>query len=259
MILFVIFQCGSFVGISEFMANHVDGKCVPKTTLLGMVYTHGSVTALTDWIYVAIPFFIVHGTTMNRRDKITIGTLMAFASIGAVGALVRFKYIPLLAVPLQTYFEHSADISIWSGVEPGIGITAASAICLRPFLRHYFGCFVVQNELHNSDFRGPTRSTMTPATGLSVSKVDSRTGLHDCDDNELDWRHARAADSEFWSATPSWSLHSAPESIMRSKSADETDTRINSSARAGNRRYLATGLPLETFDKSNSTMLTKWL
>jgi hypothetical protein len=89
MILFDVSQCGNFDRISNLVANCAAGKCVSKPTLVDMVYAHGGIPILTDWIYVVITFFIIQGTNVKRREKSVIRTLMAFASVDAIASLVR--------------------------------------------------------------------------------------------------------------------------------------------------------------------------
>ena len=141
MVMFVIFQCGTFTGISQFVANSVAGKCLSKSILVGMIYAHAGVTAATDWTFVLMPILIVRSIAMTKFQKVAVAGLLCLASGGAMASIVRFIYIPAMAEPTTIYFTKAKLISIWSGLETGVGIMAASVICLRPLFRHHLGLF----------------------------------------------------------------------------------------------------------------------
>jgi hypothetical protein len=132
----VVFQCGVPNDMVSFVIKKATKQgCITGYQIQAVTFTHAAITAFTDWIFVALPFFILRKTKMQGREKVVVGILMAFASIGGVAALVRFKYVPGISQPQETFFSSVTDIAIWSCVEPGIGIAAGSFICLRPLFK----------------------------------------------------------------------------------------------------------------------------
>lgn len=132
----VVFQCGVPSDMVEFVIKKATKQgCITGYQIQAVTFTHAAITAFTDWVFVALPFFILRKTKMQGREKAVVGILMAFASIGGVAALVRFKYVPGISQPQETFFSSVTDIAIWSCVEPGIGIAAGSFICLRPLFK----------------------------------------------------------------------------------------------------------------------------
>jgi hypothetical protein len=113
---FEVFQCGYISSMLDFVIKRATDKCVSGYTIQSMTYTHAAITAFTDWVFVILPFFILKNSKMQTKEKIIVGTLMAFASIGGIASLIRFKYIPGLAVPQETFFSTVTDIAIWSCV-----------------------------------------------------------------------------------------------------------------------------------------------
>ncbi|KIW06271.1 uncharacterized protein PV09_02743 [Verruconis gallopava] len=132
---FEVFQCGYFTSMLEFVLKKAADECVSGYTIEAMTYTHAAITAFTDWVFVILPFFILKSSKMQTKEKIVVGSLMAFASVSGIAAVIRFKYVPGIAVTQETFFSSVTDIAIWSCIEPGIGITAGSFICLRPLFR----------------------------------------------------------------------------------------------------------------------------
>jgi hypothetical protein len=91
---------------------------------------------------------------MTGKEKIVVGSLMGFASVSGVASLVRFKFVASIVEPTEDVFGESRcllervgafiltsgivateNLAIWSCIEAGIGIIAASIVCLRPLLR----------------------------------------------------------------------------------------------------------------------------
>lgn len=132
---FEIFQCGVFSSMLEFVLKKATTGCVSGYQIDAMTYTHAAITAFTDWVFVILPFFILKNSQMQTKEKVVVGVLMGFASIGGVAALIRFKYVPGIGVPQGTFFSSVEHIAVWSCIEPGVGIAAGSLICLRPLFK----------------------------------------------------------------------------------------------------------------------------
>jgi hypothetical protein len=94
----IIFHCGTFGSIQELILKRLAWKCVDSRVLVACVYTHASVVAFVDWVFVLLPFAILRKVKIDRREKWIIGLLMALASIGGLASLVRFKYCGALGI-----------------------------------------------------------------------------------------------------------------------------------------------------------------
>lgn len=99
MFFFAIFQCGVYDDTWDFIAKRFSDRCVSDAAALGMTFTHGALTVITDWTFLILPFFILRRTMMAKRDKFAIGFVLAFGSISGIAAIARMPYISLLAVP----------------------------------------------------------------------------------------------------------------------------------------------------------------
>ncbi|ORX94210.1 hypothetical protein BCR34DRAFT_499411 [Clohesyomyces aquaticus] len=133
------FQC---IPVSEFWDHHPAlEKCIPEAPTTGITYSLSAVNACADWILGLLPFFIVWDLQVNRKTKIMVAGILAFAAIGSTGTVVRMKYIHTLTHG-DDFLWATTDVAIWSTVEPGIGITAASMATLKPLLQlclYYMG------------------------------------------------------------------------------------------------------------------------
>jgi hypothetical protein len=138
MLGFAIFQCGVYDNIWDFIGKRFTGKCVSDAAALGMTFTHGAITIITDWMFLILPFFILRGTLMAKREKLAIGFVLAFGSISGIAAIARLPYIRILAVPKSQIFGQIQNIAIWSAVEPAVGIIAGSLVTVRPLFRALF-------------------------------------------------------------------------------------------------------------------------
>jgi hypothetical protein len=74
-------------------------------------------------------------------------------SSGSAASIVRFPFIHELTA-LDDFLWYNSDVSIWSTVEPGIGITASSMATLRPL----FVAFLSRSRLLGSSNRGNTNA-----------------------------------------------------------------------------------------------------
>ncbi|KAF1833693.1 hypothetical protein BDW02DRAFT_372147 [Decorospora gaudefroyi] len=129
----VVVQC---IPISEFWDHHpASDKCIAKAATLGFTYALAAANALADWALALLPLFIIRGLGMKRRTKFLVACILAFASIGSTGTIIRMAYVHTLTDG-PDFLYSTTDIALWSTIEPGIGITAGSIATLRPLV-HY--------------------------------------------------------------------------------------------------------------------------
>ncbi|KAH7384401.1 hypothetical protein DE146DRAFT_636509 [Phaeosphaeria sp. MPI-PUGE-AT-0046c] len=127
----VIFQC---IPVNTFWTIYpANDRCIPIPAQNGITFTLNALNACTDWILGTLPFFMVRHLNMSFSTKMLVGGILAFAAIGSTGTIVRMKYVKNLTNGPE-FLHVVIDVSIWSTVEPGIGITAASIATLRPLL-----------------------------------------------------------------------------------------------------------------------------
>ncbi|KAJ9624889.1 hypothetical protein H2203_004839 [Taxawa tesnikishii (nom. ined.)] len=99
---------------------------------------------------------------MPRRAKISAGILLSFGCVGSVASVIRIAYLGGLSVD-DHFFRHALDAGLWSVVEPGLGITAASLSALRPLFRSMKDktVFTRTKQTSNPDQKRITRSNVS--------------------------------------------------------------------------------------------------
>ena len=240
----IIFQCGVPDDMVIFVIKKAskDG-CLPGHVVAAVTYTHAAITAFTDWVFVVLPFFILKKSNMQGKEKIVVGVLMAFASIGGVAALVRFKWIPGIAEPQETFFTSVTDIAIWSCVEPGIGIAAGSFICLRPLFKRPV-------EAASRAF-GYVSSSLNKRSGYAHELTSTSTSNLN---NPIDWQKQYREDMEsayeMRDQPSNWPFASGDTSKVANHSEKEFHRVLDTRHQP---RRSETGLPLGAFASNRPT------
>lgn len=89
---------------------------------------------MTDWTFALLPLFVLWRAKLPLAMKISAGGCLALGALGSISSIVRIAYINGLA-PSANFFAHAGSIGLWSLVEPGLGIVAASLATLRPLFK----------------------------------------------------------------------------------------------------------------------------
>jgi hypothetical protein len=77
---YAIFQCGIPNG-AVFWERKITSQCTSDATGLGLGYTHGILTALTDMVFVVLPFPVVRRARLNLREKMIVGGILGLATM----------------------------------------------------------------------------------------------------------------------------------------------------------------------------------
>ncbi|KAE8334206.1 hypothetical protein BDV24DRAFT_170432 [Aspergillus arachidicola] len=130
--LFIIFHCKP---VSNFWTLQRYG-CVNSSVWLDVSYTASALSALADWIYGILPIFVIWKLQMSRTTKGIVAGVLGFGAIGSIATVIRTSYIRTLS---DVDFEWAtAELTILSNIEVGVGITASCIATLRPLLRAMF-------------------------------------------------------------------------------------------------------------------------
>ncbi|TVY47169.1 hypothetical protein LOCC1_G002578 [Lachnellula occidentalis] len=132
----VIFQCSP---ISFFWAQFegLKGTCIKPTIFPAASITHSAVNFTSDWILGLLPIALIWNLRMNRRTKVSVAAVLSLGVLAGIAAIIRIPYIHVLGLT-EDFLFNTIDIAIWSTVEPGLGIVAASAATLRPLFRNFY-------------------------------------------------------------------------------------------------------------------------
>lgn len=123
---------------SQFLLNNAKGKCLTWKVTGPLNYIHGTLNAVTDWIFVSLPILVIRDANMNRKAKASVMGVLAIGVLGSVASIVRLYYIKDIhpgAASATEFFSKASTIAIASIIEIGLGITAACLATLRPLFR----------------------------------------------------------------------------------------------------------------------------
>lgn len=103
MFLFAVFQCGYYRSVGEFLLRRLTNKCASNATALGLGYTHATMAAVTDWVFILLPVFIFWPTLKSLDQKVRFGLFITFVSIAGVASVARMPYVSTLAIPKRGF------------------------------------------------------------------------------------------------------------------------------------------------------------
>lgn len=151
-----LFQCGN---PGDYMTHELEGKCLDFNTILAPFnYIHGSLNAVTDWIFAIVPIFVVRKAQMSPKAKASVIGILALGAAGSITSLVRLAYVHVLGVPLDRLYIEAPRYAIVSIIELGFGITAASMATLRPLFSQFLdkATYVMRSSQNKKSKRGDT-------------------------------------------------------------------------------------------------------
>ncbi|RLM02034.1 hypothetical protein CFD26_109157 [Aspergillus turcosus] len=128
---FTMFECKPV----DYFWNRAtkQGSCLDTDILIAIAYTYSVGAAVTDFTIGILPVFIIWSLRMNARTKMAIAGILGIGCIASAAVIVRIPFIHNYKDP--DFFYATYQISIWSNVEAGLGITAGSLTTLRPLVR----------------------------------------------------------------------------------------------------------------------------
>ncbi|KAJ5316448.1 hypothetical protein N7476_006755 [Penicillium atrosanguineum] len=168
---FTIFQCQP---VNYFWNRESEtGTCIDKNLLIGIAYLYSVGAALTDLTIGVLPVALIWNLRMNQRTKVAIVGILGIGCIASAAVIIRIPFVHNykdLELLYNTY-----QISIWSNIEAGLGITAGSLTTLRPLIR-----FLRDNPSGSRTPRSfPLSSKVAPGLHRSLrSKHEDREDVH---------------------------------------------------------------------------------
>jgi hypothetical protein len=84
-----IFPCGAPIHLAR---KRIENQCVPPAIWNGLLYTHGTTSALSDWIFALLPILVLWKSSMPARTKFGVTLLMVLAVCGSLCAVLRTIY-----------------------------------------------------------------------------------------------------------------------------------------------------------------------
>ncbi|KAF2156554.1 hypothetical protein K461DRAFT_288958 [Myriangium duriaei CBS 260.36] len=92
------------------------------------------VSTFTDILYAVLAVLAIVNMKMQRKNKITAAVLCALGSVGCVASCVRLAFF-VVDFPVYSVLGESMMETMWTLIEPGLGIIAACLATLRPLFK----------------------------------------------------------------------------------------------------------------------------
>ncbi|KAJ5592039.1 uncharacterized protein N7459_002408 [Penicillium hispanicum] len=153
-LFFTIFECHPISYFWERLSTTEHGRCVSKQVLIDIAYLYSVGAAVTDLTIGLFPVVLIWNLRMNRRTKVAIVGILGIGCIASAAVVIRIPFVhhygdtEFLCMDLDLTLtprrldgtltggtDDSYQISIWSNVEAGLGITAGCLTTLRPLIR----------------------------------------------------------------------------------------------------------------------------
>jgi hypothetical protein len=77
----IVFQCGVPNGGMRFLIRQLSKKCLTPAQFLGVSYTHGAISSVTDLIFAFLPVAILRQSKLQRRERMTVLLILTLAAV----------------------------------------------------------------------------------------------------------------------------------------------------------------------------------
>ncbi|POR36571.1 Uncharacterized protein TPAR_03259 [Tolypocladium paradoxum] len=222
LLLATIFQCVPPSFFWNQMKPGAEGYCIDQQTVTSLAFVHGSVSALSAWVVGLLPVVILWNVRMDRRTKITVTALLGMSIFAGIILIVRMTSLTRREFMSKDFFPAtmcvirkrgvpplsilltpaSRKTALWSMIEPGVGITAASLPTLRPLFKKLSPTISRANKVPNSMHGGtnsPSRLRELKPRWLELTTRD----LHDEELGIVDSEEKKRA-SATWREISMW-------------------------------------------------------
>ncbi|KAI3324238.1 hypothetical protein HD806DRAFT_543637 [Xylariaceae sp. AK1471] len=158
----VLFQC---YPIEKVWNHSKPGTCIDTISFL---WGNSISNTILDWLILAIPAVPIWKLQMGRAQKTLVACSFAFGSLACIVSVVRA--VTTLTLDFNDLSKTVFTASIWTYVEPPLGMIAASL----PFLRAVLGNKILRTLEGFSTLESKARE----ALNLRSSETQASNGLY---------------------------------------------------------------------------------
>ncbi|KAH7176041.1 hypothetical protein EDB81DRAFT_674596 [Dactylonectria macrodidyma] len=110
------------------------GKCASTSVTINASYFISATYILTDFSCVVLPIGLLWNLHLSWKIKAPVVCILSFGALASAATIVRIIYFRNYSNKTN-YLHGVANISLWTVIELGVGLSAGSAPALRPLLR----------------------------------------------------------------------------------------------------------------------------
>ncbi|KAI1814690.1 hypothetical protein GGS20DRAFT_398939 [Poronia punctata] len=151
-----VFQCNPVSAQWDYTVLERDptSHCVTADEIVSAAYSLSALTILSDWFYALIPIPMIWSVTMTTQAKWSVIAVLGLGIFASVATLIRLKFLADLT-DVSDILHAGTDAMIWTLIEPGVAISAASLATIRPLLRSWrIGGFTDSERSHGTGLNG---------------------------------------------------------------------------------------------------------
>ncbi|KAL4931049.1 putative integral membrane protein [Aspergillus undulatus] len=166
--LMLMLQCSPVEHFWHRLTSH--GTCINVDYILDIAYLYSVTATICDFILGLLPIALVWKLHMNSKTKAALAGILSMGCVASAAVIVRIPYLHYYKS--EDFLYATTNISIWSNVEAGLGITAGSLVTLRPLFRWFRGGTGYDNSMvSNSKGR---RTGSIPLSSMNGGTYNSR-------------------------------------------------------------------------------------
>ncbi|KAF7959593.1 hypothetical protein EAE96_001209 [Botrytis aclada] len=135
-IILVLCQCTPF----DYFWKQYEGAtgfCIDSSIVPAASVAHSVIGFTVDWTLGLLPIWILWDSKMSMKAKLCVSGVLSLGLLAGIATIIRIPFIKDLPIT-DDFLYATTDITIWSTIEPGLGIIAFSGATLRPLLRLFF-------------------------------------------------------------------------------------------------------------------------
>ncbi|OAR00329.1 hypothetical protein LLEC1_02059 [Akanthomyces lecanii] len=125
-----MFQCQP---VAHYWDDAIPGHCLAMHIYVSLGYLYSSISVATDLVFALLPAFIIWHLQIRTEIRWVLIFLMGLGCVASIAVLVRVAYLSTFYDP--DFLWATTDVAIWSTIEMGLALTAASISTLRPLAR----------------------------------------------------------------------------------------------------------------------------
>lgn len=114
------------------------GTCGSNVPLLYLSYLFTAIAIISDFTCALTPFFLIRGLNMNARRKRSLVGILSVGIGAGVFTIVRVPYFKHYLIAENALY-YQGYIALWSMLEEGVGMFAASLPSMRKLFSSYYG------------------------------------------------------------------------------------------------------------------------
>jgi len=129
-----LFQCSPVY--TAWDKSTGKGHCLKPKAIADVGYAFSAMDILFDWMFALLPVPMLWDIKMSLQVKLSLILILGLGIFASTATLIRLKYIVGLTKPSDILYSLT-DALLWTTIEAGVGITAASIATMRPLFRKF--------------------------------------------------------------------------------------------------------------------------